>query len=54
MHLTSASADEKSTATSPLLEFRNLSSFLQVPDMHYGILSNTKAKAEKTLHIQES
>lgn len=53
MHLSNASLDEKNIATRPLLDFRNLSSFPQVCDMHCGILSDTKAKAENTLHAQE-
>lgn len=38
MHLSNARLDEKNTATRPLLDFRNLSSFSQVRDMHCGIL----------------
>lgn len=36
-----------------LSDLRNLSLFSQVCDMYYGILSDTKAKAENTLDAQE-
>lgn len=53
MHLSNARLDEKNTATSHTTGFSNFSSFPQVHNMHYSILSNIKAKAENILHVQE-